>query len=149
MEACCGHSIQGTGKGYTTEENRTGGLDSIDDSLLGREEDAPTTGHDDGDGGLTELDALEDILIVSSTAKSTNHEKQYLEITVDSGAAEVVAPPHVRARLRGQSSPRITCGYQVPHGERPLCCQPRREASDTPHRDRRAQGDDIPARQRH
>ena len=44
-----------------------------------------TTSEDDG--GFTELDVIEDILLVGSESK------QFMEITVDSGAAEVVAPP--------------------------------------------------------
>lgn len=115
-EAGSKHSLPGMYRRNASQMIARGSLESIDDSLPGCEEGATMTTHDDGGGGATELGDIEDLLLFSSNAKQTTHEKP-----VDSGAAGVVAPPAFAPDFAVNASPgssagaryRTACGNQI------------------------------------
>lgn len=130
-----------------------GNLDSINDSWSRRDvtthgdvtRQVTTSAEDDVtyDDCLTSTDAADDILLLASSANKASMEKGCVEITVDSGATEVVAPLGIRARLPHQGVGKLASRSEVSHRKRGRNRQPRRNTCDSPHRIRGSQGHTV------
>lgn len=93
---------------------------------------------------------MDDLLLLGSGANNAMSDKGYLEITVDSVAAEVVAPQGFPPDYQVKASPVSQAGSKCRTANgNVIVNQSEKRVRNAPRRGRRTQNDDVPNRQRH
>lgn len=114
LGVCCHHSI--TTESSLDEFTGSGSLDTVDDSCAtsrrtsrGTDEERGKP-HQDPIGcniipNWTELDAIDEVMVIRTDDTSRPGPRTTVDMTVDSGATDVVAPPTFAADYKTRSSP--------------------------------------------